>query len=287
MIFLFEQSEQPHAMMVGASLGYGRTYQIPSKRLYPDVEWDDFLAHIPNQESSHSGIWVGYIPASGEYECLYNALLDRNIVLVNTPEQHKRAMEFDAFYPIIQKHTPQSIVISAIDECADAASKLGFPIFVKGSIKSDKEGGLKACVASNLTDLEALVSKTLKSEYKARNKAILRQFVDLEYSKEPQQSKFPIGREFRYIVYRNRIITSGYYWGVQNELSLLSDKEKKHLDEFVTSISQLLDIPLVAIDVARLVDGRWIVIEIGDPQCCGVDRTMTLKFMGYFADIKE
>jgi hypothetical protein len=49
------------------------------------------------------------------------------------------AMEFDRFYPLLGELTSKSRTVTLPEQVASAAHELGFPLFVKGAVKSNKE----------------------------------------------------------------------------------------------------------------------------------------------------
>ncbi len=95
---------------------------------------ENALAHVPVQEQAQWGIWVGYIPTPERYQALYDAALRRRICLLNTPEQHLIAQEFDRAYPRLQGLTPESVVITAPEQCAQVIETLGLPVFIRGAV---------------------------------------------------------------------------------------------------------------------------------------------------------
>ena len=74
----------------------------------------------------------------------------RTMKLLNTPEEHLTAQEFDRAYSKLQGLTPRSIMISSLDECTAAAETVGLPVFVKGAVQLRKGRGWKACVAETV-----------------------------------------------------------------------------------------------------------------------------------------
>lgn len=129
-------------------LGF-RVYTIP-----PTFERcgsaENALAHIPCQDTMVTALWVGYIPTPERYAAIYTAALAKGIRLPNTPTQHRTAMEFDQFYPLLEGLTPRSVIIRAVSECAAAGDALGYPVFVKGVVQSRKVKRL----AANLFELD-------------------------------------------------------------------------------------------------------------------------------------
>lgn len=56
---------------------------------------ENALWHIPEYTEETTSIWVGYIPEFERYEAIYHAALAKGIKLINTPLQHKTALEFE------------------------------------------------------------------------------------------------------------------------------------------------------------------------------------------------
>lgn len=59
------------------------------------------LAHIPTLQPAQKAVWVGYIPSRDRYKAIYLAAQSKRIAIVNAPEEHARAMEFDHAYRTI------------------------------------------------------------------------------------------------------------------------------------------------------------------------------------------
>src|SRR6185369_5961420 len=118
---------------------------------------ENALAYVPAFDERLPGVWVGYIPSYERYEAIYQAALNHNVQLVNSPLEYRRAMEFDQFYPLLAELTPKSLIVEDVAQIAEVERELGYPVFVKGAVKSDKEAGWKAVVATNTLELEAIV----------------------------------------------------------------------------------------------------------------------------------
>jgi len=108
---------------------------------------DNALAYVPEFDEPALAVWVGFIPTYERYEAIYRAALAKNIQLVNSPQQHRLAMEFDQFYPLIERFTPKSLMIENLEELQKVPAEIGFPVFVKGTVKSNKEDGMDGKVS--------------------------------------------------------------------------------------------------------------------------------------------
>jgi ATP-grasp domain, R2K clade family 3 len=245
---------------------------------------ENALWHIPNYAEPTAGMWIGYIPELERYEAIYNAALDKNIKLLNTPLQHKTAMEFDLFYPYLQGLTPESITITSTAECAEAAKILGFPLFIKGAIQSRKRQGWESCTANNPEELIKLTEWLLTLKYGSRGRVIVRKLVNLRSTRKASNG-FPISREFRVFLYNNQVLEYGYYWNTKDDLSKLSTQEEKAVLDLAVLASTRLNIPYISIDIGQLETGEWIVIEVGDAQFAALGHIPMLELCNKLKDI--
>ncbi len=253
----------------------------------PDFErcetTENALAHVPRRHPAASGVWVGYIPLPERYQAIYDAAWAKGITLPNTPEQHRTAMEFDAFYPLLADLTPPSVIIRSVEECAGAGASLGYPVFVKGVVQSRKARGWRACVADNQDELERLTANLLALDNRSRGRVIVRRLVRLRHSRTSGEG-FPAGRGFRYFLYHGRILASGYYWDGEDPLVALTPEEATTVGELAQRAAGRLGVPYVAIDVGQTEDGAWTVIEAGDGQFAGHSQTPLLSLWSRLRD---
>lgn len=234
------------------------------------------LSHVPQQTQPTPGIWIGYIPQPDHYAAVYQAALDKNIYLINTPEQHLTAQEFDQAYPKLVGLTPRSFVLTDVAQCQEAVATIGLPLFVKGTVQSRKAQGWKACVAYTSQELQQLTQQLLSLEARSRGRVIVRQLIKLRHSRTSAQ-KFPLGREYRVFTYRQTILGWGYYWEGEDLLKALTADEKKIVLQLALTAAARLEIPYLAVDIGQQEDGQWIVIEVGDAQFSGVSQIPTLQ----------
>ncbi len=231
---------------------------------------ENAVAHIPTHPSKTPAIWLGYIPTQERYEAIHTALLQKGMHLLNTPEEHLIVQEFDRAYPRLLGLTPTSVAVTHIDQVAQAVEALGVPLFVKGAIQSRKVKGWKACVADTRQEAERLTQELLEQlpEY-SRGRVLLRQLVKLRCDNIASNG-FPLGREFRVLIYRQRVISYGYYWEVDDFQRWLSTPEEEEMFAIALEATRQLAVPFVAVDMGQLEDGSWTVIETGDPQFSGL-----------------
>ncbi|MFN6496868.1 MAG: ATP-grasp domain-containing protein [Nostoc sp. DedQUE01] len=292
MIVLSESTEQiersPSAnenkLMTDAAQLLGcKVYHIP-RDFERCGKAENALWHIPNYPQETAAIWIGYIPEFERYEAIYQAALAKGIKLINTPLEHRTALEFDLFYPPLKGLTPDTLVITSTNECIEAGELLGFPVFVKGSVQSRKMQGWKSCIANNQEELLRLTECLLKLKYYSRGRVIVRKLVKL-WHKRLAPNGFPMGREFRCFIYNQEILKYGYYWDDKNDFGKLSKEEEKQVLSLAVIASQRLKVPYLAIDIGQLESGEWIVIETADAQFAGLCQIPALELWNKLKDI--
>jgi ATP-grasp domain, R2K clade family 3 len=253
------------ARLMGCSV-----YHIPQDfKRCGDAE--NALSHVPAQRREVQGVWLGYIPAFERYQAVYEAALNKNIRLLNNPEQHLLVQEFDRAYTLLRGLTPESRIVTSLEQCREAAEQMGLPLFVKGAVQSLKSHGWDACVASTPEELQRLTAYLLRSGERARGRVVVRRVVRLRHTRTSPQG-FPLGREYRVFVYRQRVVVWGYYWEGEDDLKALTAGERDEMLGMATAAAKRLGVPYVAVDVGQTEGGEWVVIETGDPQFAGVSQ---------------
>src|SRR5262249_29224567 len=157
------------------------------------------------------GVWIGSIPTLAHYRAVYRAARAKGIRLLNSPAQHRRVLEGDQALVALGELTPATVVVTSAAQCAAAAAQLGFPLFVKGVVKSRKEAGWAACVAPSPQELASLVEQTLARPAMTRGRVLVRRVVPLRHV-ESAVGDFPISREYRVFLARGQVLASGFYW---------------------------------------------------------------------------
>ncbi|MBX9841715.1 MAG: ATP-grasp domain-containing protein [Xanthobacteraceae bacterium] len=237
---------------------------------------ENALAYLPPFDPPVPGIWAGYIPAAERYRAIYDAAAAKGVRLINTPAEYQTAMEFDKFYPLLGDLTPDSIVLSSIDEFPTVEARLGFPVFVKGTIKSNKDQGWAACVAHDSGELEAIGRNLLSRERRSRGKIIARRLVSFRAIDIDKQS-FPIGREYRVFVHGGDVLAYGFYWDEYRDTFGLGPADEAAIKTLSIEAARRVGTPFIAVDIGQLEDGRWIVIEVSDGQFAGLSHVTTLE----------
>jgi len=272
-----------HAITEAARMYGCRVYPLPPSG---DAETpvESALAYVPVFDAPQAGVWVGYIPTPERYAALYRAALAHNICMVNTPEQYQSAMEFDRFYPLLGDLTPTSRVVTEPRQLAAAAEALGFPLFVKGAVKSNKEQGWRACVAEDMAQLSTIAEGLFRQARRSRGRVILRRLARLRMIASDYQA-FPLGREYRAFVHQGRVLACGFYWDEHADSARLTADEERAIHALACEAARRVGTPFIAVDIGQQEDGRWIVIEVGDGQFSGLSHVPVLELWGQLHDI--
>jgi ATP-grasp domain, R2K clade family 3 len=274
-------NNQENLKIVEAARMFGcRIYPLPS-----DIgELEDAFLYTPNFETPTAGIWVGFIPTQEKYEAVYQAASSKNIFLLNTPDQHQTAQEFDRYYPLLEKLTPKSVVVTNVAECNLVAKELSFPLFVRGTVKSNKDQGWQACIARDENQLEQLVEQVLKHTNRARGRVIVRQLVNLRH-KSLMPGDFPRGREYRVFIHKNEVLAYGYYWDEFTDEFPLTESDKTAIQRLALEAAKRVNVLYMMADVGQLESGDWTIIEVGDAQFAGLSHVSVLQLWGKLARI--
>jgi len=241
------------------------------------------LDHVPRQNEETPTVWLGYIPDFERYEAIYDAARTKNLVLLNSPEQHRTVQEFDFAYPFLEGLTPRSLTVHSREEALARGEEIGFPLFVKGAIQSRKSRGWCACVADNPSELSDLVTGLLDLEMRSRGRVILRELVRLRHSRS--HGDFPLGREFRVFLLDGEVLARGFYWLHEEPLAHLSAQEAREVESLAVQAARRLPARSVSLDIGQTEDSHWIVIESGEPGFSGLSQIAPLTWWSRLREV--
>lgn len=236
------------------------------------------LSSLPESKNNETVVLNGYIPDNQRYTDIYNALASKGYTLINTPEESQRVMEFEKAYPLLESWTPKTVTIRDLDSLENSLENLRAPYFIKGNVGSLKHHGLSKCVANNIEEAVCIGEKLLGMEFHSRGTLVIREFVELKHETQSEIG-FPMGREFRVFLYKDQVVSHGYYWGSDDAQGNLTDIEETEVLELSIKASKALGASYVAIDIGQTTAGDWIVIEPGDGQFAGFNTINLLSLI--------
>jgi hypothetical protein len=165
--------------------------------------------------------------------------------------------------------TPESVIVSSLDDLGIIEERLPFPMFVRGAVKSNKDQGWAACVAHDHAELAGIAERLMARAPRSRGKIIGRRLVKFRTVAVDRQS-FPISREYRVFVHRDAMLAYGFYWDEYQDAVVPNAAEEHTIGTLSIEAARRLGTPFVAVDVGQLENGDWIVIEVSDGQFAGL-----------------
>lgn len=240
-------------------------------------------------------IYRGWMLRPVEYQQLYDALLAKNLQLINTPEAYAFCHYLPNNYPTIQAYTAKS-VYQALDGNFDINTfksdleQFGqSPIIVKDYVKSQKHYWAEACFipdASDLGNVAKITKRFIELQDVDLNEGIVyREFVELEALTTHTVSGMPLTKEFRLFVKDGHIIDVLNYWDEGDYGAV-----EPNLD-FMDAVIPKIKSNFFTMDIAQKKDGTWIIVELGDGQVSGLpdnaSKQLFYKYLRHYCVKKE
>jgi ATP-grasp domain, R2K clade family 3 len=192
--------------------------------------------------------------------------------MINTYEQHRYIADLGNWYMDLAEFTPRTWnELHTIPEQG--------PFVLKGETNSKKFLWNTHCFAKDKKAAIEVHGRLLADSMLQYQKIYIRQYVPLEILSEGLQG-LPITREYRFFVYKYKILSGGFYWASHSE-----DIKSEGIDvnpgevprEFLNAIiekiqnTELSEPPTYyVIDVAKTAAGEWILIELNEGSMSGL-----------------
>ncbi|MGI4792159.1 MAG: ATP-grasp domain-containing protein [Janthinobacterium lividum] len=242
----------------------------------------------PAPEDGEIGVYHGWMMTTQQYEALFDALADRRVTLVNTPEQYEHCHYLPRWYKTLAGHTPRSVWAQAGDTSLPRLMVLikefsDHPVIVKDFVKSRKHEWLDACFIPSAADAEAVAQVTGKflelQGDELSGGLVLREFVEFELLGSHAKSGMPLTWEFRLFFLDGQPVQVSKYWDQGNYAG-----ETPPLEHF-TRLAANVESRFFTMDVAKTKHGEWLVVELGDAQVSELPEDAALE--GIFGKLNE
>src|SRR5262249_55874431 len=113
--------------------------------------------------------------------------------------------------------------------------------------------------------VERVVRRFLQLQGEDLNEGLVfREYVEFEQVGRHLQSRLPLAREFRLFLLDGALVYRTEYWE-----SAHYGEEAPPLDRFAT-LAARVESRFFTMDVAKRLDGDWLVVELGDGQVAGL-----------------
>lgn len=272
--FSFNEPEYAYKNEANIVRQKGFEYELFSFEDLVENKTESALRRVKTSEKVETAIYRGWMLKPFQYELLFNALKDKNIVLINSPEQYKHCHHLPESLEIIKSHTPKSIFLP-VDEnfdLDDLMKKLlvfgNQPLILKDYVKSRKHEWEEACFipnASSRGDIERVVERFIELQGEDLNEGLVfREFVEFQPLTNHSKSGMPLTKEFRLFFLEGELIFTSEYWeeGIYEQ----SDFPK----DLFLDVAKDVKSNFFTMDVAQKIDGKWMIIELGDAQVAGL-----------------
>jgi ATP-grasp domain, R2K clade family 3 len=234
------------------------------------------------------GVYRGWMLRPDAYEHFHAALEAKGIVLLNAPAAYRHCHYLPESYSIIQGQTPRSVWLKAdaglgIEHIMRALRPFGAaPVIVKDYVKSRKHEWAEACYIPSAADrsaVERVVTRFLELQGADLNEGLVfREFVEFEPLAQHSKSGMPLTKEFRFFFLDGELLLATAYWDEGDYGNL-----QPPLEHFQALARQVRS-RFFTMDVAKRLDGDWLIVELGDGQVAGLpERADLAAFYGRLA----
>jgi hypothetical protein len=225
---------------------------------------DSCLAALPPRSADPLILVRGWMVPGEAYRQLHAGLVAKGYLPLTAPEAYDEAHYLPLAYRITEPYTARSAWIEGDDEDSAWTLYQGFnacDAIIKDWVKSAKAHWKEACFIPVGTGRERFgeIFRTFRKERsKLFNRGVvLREFMPLA-RRGGNIGDLPIVEETRLFFWQSECITPVHPPALAGDMSLWTSIARRFLSPFVT------------IDVARLEDGSWKIVETGDGQVSGL-----------------
>jgi hypothetical protein len=239
------------------------------------------VRRVQSQSGIVVGVYRGWMMRPEQCRLLYEALNARGIRLINDPVAYRHCHYLPESYPIIEALTPKSVWLRthgdvSTDEIMRLLRPFGSaPVIVKDFVKSRKHEWAEACFipsASDRASVERVVRRFLELQGDDLCEGLVfREFVNFEPLATHSKSGMPLTKEFRLFILDGKTIFWTPYWEEGDYQS-----ETPLVERFLPVIGSVKS-RFFTMDVAKRLDGDWLVVELGDGQVAGLPENANVE----------
>lgn len=240
------------------------------------------VRNIIAHKEAETAIYRGWMLNVEHYLALYDALRSRGIQLINNGRQYKHTHYLPESLALIEDHTPRTIWMKTDGKnlSYDAVmeqleSFTGRSLILKDFVKSEKHYWFEACYIPSASDIEA-VRRTVQRFLELRGNSltgglVFREFVNFVPLIEHPRSQMPLIKEYRNFFLDGLAIATLRYWDIEG----YGEADKPPANLFA-DIAQKISSRFFTMDVAQQINGKWMIIELGDGQVAGLPNHIDL-----------
>jgi len=208
------------------------------------------------------------IGAIDDYTKISSSIESLGMKLLVTEQEHYRASLLEHWYPLISKYTPTSRIYDELPALDVLMQDFTFPVFVKGNRQTSQHRKSHS-VIENIDMYKSLSSRWANDKYLHWQKPVIREYIPLiNISDQQDQDKIPHSYEFRLFYWKQTLVGYGRYWNIGNDYHLQKHDEDQAFS-LAAIVAGIIDVPFLAVDIAKTQNDNWIVVEVNDGQESG------------------
>ena len=203
-----------------------------------------------------------------DYSDIASMLNERGFRLLLSEQEHDRASLLENWYPLLEKLTPYSVTYEQFPPLEIVLQDFSFPVFIKGNRQTNHHKKSQ-CIINNPDMFRRLASEWQKEKYLHWQKIAVREYVPLRIVDDVSfPNMLPFSYEFRVFFWKQQMVGCGKYWCLGQDYILLEEDKEQALG-VAQKAACILNVPFLAVDIAKTQQEEWIVVEVNDGQESG------------------
>ena len=193
--------------------------------------------------------------------------------LLYSYDNYLNATDFERWYPLIADKTPRSIVYEMFPTLKNVLQDFSFPFFIKGNRQTNRHQR-KLSIIENKEMFDTAREYWERDKILHWQKVVIREYVPLQLIDDMSfPDMIPISYEFRVFFWKKNLVGLAPYWTMVPDYSPKpSNPDISYISTLALDVSKKIDTPFLVVDVAKTINGDWIVIEVNDGQESGYAR---------------
>lgn len=207
------------------------------------------------------------IGAFDDYSKSFEEFLGDGLRMIHTPDEHVRASQLSAWYPLLEGITPKSRWYDELPDVDQIGREFNWPVFIKG-IRQTSRHQRTLSIVHNARQFEETLKAYQNDPILGWQRLVVREYRPLRFVEDPIPERIPSSFEFRTFWWHGRLVGSGRYWWEGKKYDW-SDSEKRSGIAIAERAADRVGVPFLVVDIAMTHDGDWVVIECNDAQESG------------------